>query len=431
MNNKSDIITGSIHTYLVSTIAYYSLVVFAYEKYICTSFGLSFLHITIGAIAVYVINYYMHNNLKREAKILINAGCFILYAFAAQFFIYKNIQIYISCLCIALYAFAVYLNYKKTRRMPGVMIFELSAAVLLFAAFIIDVKFDADINVIPIVVSVILGLVEVSRLTAADKSEKKQIMLLDFSAYFVCVCSAFAVVLLKKWIILLIDGSINGIKHAAYVVAEAIKRFFLSIYILLDFSNAECREFENSQDYGKVSTNVWILIALGIILMVALVIGVIALVKKKWEKRRTTDGDKVKTLDRKRRNYQAEFITKREADKRIKREKQTRKKSKIIWLLKGPDNPQLFMYKLNRLFRKTDYCIEKHETPRQYINKILKQEFVTEETRNDLKTIIDDIDIYYYSDRKNMNGYKKKSGKKLLKELRKCMKRQRKLKFVR
>ena len=430
MNNKSDIITGSIHTYLVSTIAYYSLVVFAYEKYTCASFGLSFMHTTIGAIALYIINYCIHNNLKKEAIILINAGYFILYVFAAQFFIYKNIQIYISCLCAVLYAFAVYLNYKEIKRMRSVVIFELSAMMLLFAAFIIDIKFDADINVIPIVISVILGLVEVSRLTAADKPEKKQIMIMDLMVYFICVCGAFAVVLLKKWIVMLIDGSINGIKQIAYVVAEAIKQFFLSIYVLLDFSNAEYREIENSQDYGKMSTNVWILIALGIILMAALSIGVIALIKRKREKCSTTGNDKVKTLDRKRRNYQAEFITKRETDKQIKKERQTRKTSKIRWLLKGPDNPQLFVYKMNRIFRKTDYCIKKNETPRQYINKILKQGFITEDLRMDLKTIIDDIDIYYYSDKKDMSKYKKETGKKLLKELRRCMKRQRKLKFV-
>ena len=274
---------------------------------------------------------------------------------------------------------------------------------------------------LPIITGIGLGLAESTRLSFVDRAidSRKFLIGANLITYFTCAVFGSLIIIFRDYIIKGAAAFGTLIADGARLCVEVFKRIITFLSGLFNMRNSEIFEqVGREQSEGRADFNGWILLGAGIILVSALIVGAVALIIK-IRKQKVSD-EELTVLYIKKKRWKEDKIKKRE----VKEINRRGRAFNIKYFFMRANNPEIFMYKMKRVLRKTDYKMLSSESPRQVFNKFLKTELISDELKKSMNNMADIVDRYYYAEEKG-DLYKREEGEILLSKIRKESRRKR------
>lgn len=413
MKSRREAISGCINVYIMSLILYYLYGILMSGRN--TEFFNEFkvIYMAGGAALVYAASFLIRNKGIRIAAAM---GACIAYIGADQLLFADEGGTEALLISVILCVLAIGFSRYRQKRSHNIVIFEGAAVMLIIAVAVIEGRLGREISVIPIVTGVVLGLIEQARLNFAERDIDDRKFMISANLVIYASCAAFAVL-----IVLLHDHIINAFTHIGTLVVNAmqllVNAFKKAVTMAFELFGMDDQNAVNwvsaEQADGRADFNFWVILGVGIIFTAALILGAVALIIKIKRQERSEEDRIIIYVKRKR---------SKEIRARIKQEKAERNKRSNIktfdlgrFFTKAKD-PRIFMYKMSRILRKTDYRIRKSESPRQVFNKLISAECITDGLKAELEQMADTVDRYYYAENKD-TLYRIEEGRLLLKKI--------------
>ena len=307
-------------------------------------------------------------------------------------------------------------GWKSLERASIITRFELTVLFLIFIMIALELKQITDVSLIPGIIAVAGSLTDITRTVKFQRV---------ITGLIGGLCFVLAIVLVKEKTIfsIFINAFITMGRKIIGMIYEAVTSFFE--FILFYFSGGDKY---TAKEYGAESPDVsgsGGFIAIIILLsFVLLLVGVLSLCAvKALRKRRKSKQRKGKPVSKQ------NWISTPSVTEDERNGSYLKGISQWRFFFMPASTPEIFLFKASRICRKSEYRLKKTESPRQFINRLVKADFLNPAIKESLEVIGVQVDQFYYAASFPEGVYRRKQGEDVLKELKACLKRNRKRKI--